>query len=121
MYPIETDRFTAIVSQVLSIQDVTTGDKTDRYLVRYRGHLIGDDVQAFPLMRRLARIDLDEFAGGVDLAVHLRPLRVVRLTGPGNPLDAPQLGNFQETVQMRQLPGAIKMIDGILQSLRRGL
>jgi membrane-associated protease RseP (regulator of RpoE activity) len=46
MYPIETDRFTTIVSQVLSIQDVTTGDKTDRYLVRYRGHLIGDDVQA---------------------------------------------------------------------------
>ena len=46
MYPSEFDNLTAIVSRVMKVDDVTRGDPKNKYLVRYRGQLIGDDTAA---------------------------------------------------------------------------
>ena len=45
-YP-ETDILTALVSQVLHIDDITTGDPQKEYLVRYRGKLKIDSAEAY--------------------------------------------------------------------------
>jgi hypothetical protein len=45
-YP-ETDVLTALVSQVLHIDDITTGDPQKEYLVRYRGKLKIDSAEAY--------------------------------------------------------------------------
>lgn len=46
MYPSEFENLTAIVSRVMKIDDVTRGDDKNKYLVRYRGHLTGNDSAA---------------------------------------------------------------------------
>ena len=45
--------------------------------------------------------DLDEFAGGADFVEHLRPLRCFGLAGAGNPLDAVQVRDRAERVEVR--------------------
>ena len=42
-----TSRYTAIVGEVLEIDDITLGTEKSGYLVRYRGHLKGDSTQAY--------------------------------------------------------------------------
>ena len=46
MYPTETNQLTSLVSKVLSIDDITTGDAKNKYLVRYRGKLFSEDTEA---------------------------------------------------------------------------
>ncbi len=62
MLPDTTDTLTSIVSQVLKIEDITTGDpqvrpgqKTIPYLVRYRGKLYGEPDQAYDRLAELLR------------------------------------------------------------------
>jgi len=62
MFPIENDSFTSIISRVLKIDDVTTGDpqvKPNRqaisYLVRYRGQLLGEPDKAYDYLAELLR------------------------------------------------------------------
>ena len=44
---LEVDTLTPLVARVLIIEDVTTGDSRQNYLMRYRGRLRGDPVQAY--------------------------------------------------------------------------
>jgi membrane-associated protease RseP (regulator of RpoE activity) len=60
MLPFDTETFTSIVSQVLKIEDITTGNpqmkpgqKTIPYLVRYRGKLYGEPEQAYDRLAEL--------------------------------------------------------------------
>ena len=46
MYPTETESLTPIVSRVLNVEDVTSGDPKKQYLVRYRGQLKNTDTAA---------------------------------------------------------------------------
>ncbi len=46
MYPVDSDRLTTIISRYFVVEDITAGDKTSRYLVRYRGRLISEDTQS---------------------------------------------------------------------------
>ncbi len=55
MFPNETDPLTNIVSRFLSIEDVTQGDARQSYLVRYRGLLRGDSVEAYDQLAELLR------------------------------------------------------------------
>lgn len=41
------ETYTDIVSRYLKIEDVTAGDAKQKYLVRYRGQLIGDSAEAY--------------------------------------------------------------------------
>ncbi len=43
MYPTEIENLTSIVSQFLTIEDITHGNPEKQYIVRYRGRLIYDD------------------------------------------------------------------------------
>jgi Zn-dependent protease len=60
--PLDSSRFTALVSRVLRIDDITTGDQKQGYLVRYRGQLYGDSAEAYD-----------------QLSANLRPLEVTPL------------------------------------------
>ncbi len=42
-----TDELTALVGRIMRIDDITTGDPKKDYLVRYRGQLYGDSVEAY--------------------------------------------------------------------------
>jgi membrane-associated protease RseP (regulator of RpoE activity) len=62
MLPIDTDTLTPIVSRVLKIEDITTGDtqvkpgrQTIPYLVRYRGQLYDEPEQAYDRLVELLR------------------------------------------------------------------
>lgn len=43
----EIELLTQMVARVMRIEDVTTGDQTNKYLVRYRGQIIGDSAEAY--------------------------------------------------------------------------
>jgi membrane-associated protease RseP (regulator of RpoE activity) len=43
----QTETFTQIVERYIKIEDITAGDAKQNYLVRYRGELYGDSVQAY--------------------------------------------------------------------------
>ena len=62
MLATETYTFTPIVNRVLDIEDVTTGNSKQNYLVRYRGKLRGDSAIAYD-----------------QLAASLRPLNITPL------------------------------------------
>ncbi len=47
MLPSDTDNFTPLVDRVLSIEDITSGDTRQNFLVRYRGRLRGDSAEAY--------------------------------------------------------------------------
>jgi membrane-associated protease RseP (regulator of RpoE activity) len=47
MYPPENDSLTSIVSRVLDVQDITSGDPQQGYLFRYRGSLRMNSVEAY--------------------------------------------------------------------------
>ncbi|MBN1536654.1 MAG: site-2 protease family protein [Anaerolineales bacterium] len=55
MFSNETDVITPIVARFLSIDDVTQGDSRQSYLVRYRGLLRMDSVQAYDQLSELLR------------------------------------------------------------------
>ncbi len=44
---LEIDRLTALVRRVMRIDDITTGGAKQNYLVRYRGQLLEDSIQAY--------------------------------------------------------------------------
>ncbi len=46
MHPVEFDEYTAIVSRVLNIEDITRGDGKTKYLIRYRGRFLHEDTAA---------------------------------------------------------------------------
>jgi membrane-associated protease RseP (regulator of RpoE activity) len=58
----ETSTLTSIVSRVLAVEDITTGDPKKGYIIRYRGRLYGDSAKAYD-----------------QLAASLRPLDVTPL------------------------------------------
>ena len=58
----ETDRFTPIVARVLKIEELTWGDREQNFIVRYRGRLIKESVEAYD-----------------QLAESLRPLEITPL------------------------------------------
>ncbi len=55
MLPIETDTITPLIARFLSIDDVTQGDSRTPYLLRYRGLLRGDSVEAYDQLAELLR------------------------------------------------------------------
>jgi len=55
MFPTDTDTLTPIVARFLSIEDVTQGDSRTPYLVRYRGLLRIDSVEAYDQLAELLR------------------------------------------------------------------
>ncbi len=44
---VEIEVLTQIVGRVMSIEDITTGDPSKNYIVRYRGQIQGDSAEAF--------------------------------------------------------------------------
>lgn len=55
MSTLESEVLNSIVARVMRIDDITIGDSGQDFLVRYRGHIIGDSAEAYDLLAERLR------------------------------------------------------------------
>lgn len=80
------DTFTPIISQVLRIEDITTGGSNDNFLIRYRGKLIQDSIDSYSTLEKNLRpfsiTPLFREENGMDIVLLLEGIVQAR---PSNP------------------------------------